>query len=151
MPNEQLFFSIHYYTLDFSDNPLIFINLCITILPSATYSLPIQCDSHKGQVCVSSSVPKSDSQNGLEAITHSRGTQHFTGTVSNEATSEVGYPAWPAGRTCISRWYKDSLLSYQKIRLFRSAGGSWVFQNFPVADPALYRYLAWLIQPTAIT
>ena len=32
----------------------------------------------------------------------SRGTQHFTGTVSNEATSEVGYPAWPAGRTCIS-------------------------------------------------
>ena len=29
-------------------------------------------------------------------------TQHFTGTVSNEATSEVGYPAWPAGRTCIS-------------------------------------------------
>ena len=33
---------------------------------------------------------------------HSRGTQHFTGTVSNEATSEMGYPAWPAGRTCIS-------------------------------------------------
>ena len=29
-----------------------------------------------------------------------RGTQHFTGTVSNEATSEMGYPAWPAGRTC---------------------------------------------------
>ena len=29
-----------------------------------------------------------------------QGTQHFTGTVSNEATSEVGYPAWPAGRTC---------------------------------------------------
>ena len=28
------------------------------------------------------------------------GTQHFTGTVSNEATSETGYPAWPAGRTC---------------------------------------------------
>ena len=28
-----------------------------------------------------------------------RGTQHFTGTVSNEATSEMGYPAWPAGRT----------------------------------------------------
>ena len=26
-----------------------------------------------------------------------RGTQHFTGT----ATSEMGYPAWPAGRTCI--------------------------------------------------
>ena len=25
---------------------------------------------------------------------------HFTGTVSNEATSEMGYPAWPAGRTC---------------------------------------------------
>ena len=31
---------------------------------------------------------------------YSRGTQHFTGTVSNEATSEMGYPAWPAGRTC---------------------------------------------------
>ena len=31
-----------------------------------------------------------------------RGTQHFTGTVSNEATSEMGYPAWPAGRTCIN-------------------------------------------------
>ena len=29
-----------------------------------------------------------------------QGTQHFTGTVSNEATSEMGYPAWPAGRTC---------------------------------------------------
>ena len=29
-----------------------------------------------------------------------RGTQHFTGTVSNEATSEMRYPAWPAGRTC---------------------------------------------------
>ena len=25
--------------------------------------------------------------------------QHFTGTVSNEATSEMGYPAWPAGCT----------------------------------------------------
>ena len=31
-----------------------------------------------------------------------RGAQHFTGTVSDEATSEMGYPAWPAGRTCIS-------------------------------------------------
>ena len=31
-----------------------------------------------------------------------RGTQHFTGTESNEATSEMGYPAWPAGRTCVS-------------------------------------------------
>ena len=29
-----------------------------------------------------------------------RGTQHFTGTVSNEAASEMGYPAWPAGCTC---------------------------------------------------
>ena len=27
-------------------------------------------------------------------------TQHITGTVSNEATSDMGYPAWPAGRTC---------------------------------------------------
>ena len=35
-----------------------------------------------------------------------RGTQHFTGAVSNEATSEMGYPAWPAGRTCI---VEDSL------------------------------------------
>ena len=38
--------------------------------------------------------------NGLK--TSSRGTQHFTGNASNEATSEMGYPAWPAGRTCIS-------------------------------------------------
>ena len=39
-----------------------------------------------------------------------RGTQHFTGTVSNEATSEMGYPAWPAGRTCefsfLSAWHE---------------------------------------------
>ena len=27
-------------------------------------------------------------------------TLHFTGTVFNEATNEMGYPAWPAGRTC---------------------------------------------------
>ena len=33
--------------------------------------------------------------------TYCRGTQHITGTVSNEATSDMGYPAWPAGRTCI--------------------------------------------------
>ena len=33
---------------------------------------------------------------------HCRGTQHFTGTVSKEATSEMGYQAWPAGRTCNS-------------------------------------------------
>ena len=77
MPDEQLFFSLHYYTLDSSDNPLIFINLCLTILPSATYSLPIQCDGHKGQVCVSSSVPKSDSQHGFEAIQHSRGPRTY--------------------------------------------------------------------------
>ena len=78
MPDEQLFCSIHYDTRDFSDNPLIFINLCLTILPSAMYSLPIQCDSHKGQVCVSSSVPKSDSPKGLEANNHSRGCQRCT-------------------------------------------------------------------------
>ena len=30
----------------------------------------------------------------------SKGTQHVTGIVANEATSEMGYPAWPAGRTC---------------------------------------------------
>ena len=35
-----------------------------------------------------------------------RGTQHFTGTVSNEATSEMGYPAWPAGRTCNFRIFR---------------------------------------------
>ena len=29
-----------------------------------------------------------------------KGTQHFTGTVSNEATGEMGYPVWPTGRTC---------------------------------------------------
>ena len=33
-------------------------------------------------------------------VSRCRGRQHFTGTVSNEATSEMGYPAWPAGRTC---------------------------------------------------
>ena len=32
----------------------------------------------------------------------SRGTQHFTGTESNEATSEIGFPVWPTGRTCNS-------------------------------------------------
>ena len=30
------------------------------------------------------------------------GTQHVTGTVSNEATSEMGYPVWPTGCTCDS-------------------------------------------------
>ena len=38
---------------------------------------------------------------------HSRGTQHFTGTVSNEATSEMGYPAWPTGRTCNFRIFRQ--------------------------------------------
>ena len=38
---------------------------------------------------------------------NSRGTQHFTGTVSNEATSEMGYPAWPAGRTCNFRIFRQ--------------------------------------------
>ena len=38
-----------------------------------------------------------------------RGTQHFTGTVSNEATSEMGYPAWPAGRTCIRFCSRDGM------------------------------------------
>ena len=31
----------------------------------------------------------------------------FTGAVPNEAASEMGYPAWPAGRTCIC--YSDWL------------------------------------------
>ena len=39
----------------------------------------------------------------------SRGTQHFTGTVSNEATSGMGYPAWPAGRTCFRHSNRLSL------------------------------------------
>ena len=30
------------------------------------------------------------------------GGQRFTGTVSNEATSEMGFPAWPAGCTCVN-------------------------------------------------
>ena len=38
-----------------------------------------------------------------------RGTQHFTGTVSNEATSEMGFPAWPAGRTCITPSRRSTL------------------------------------------
>ena len=33
-----------------------------------------------------------------------RGTQHFTGTVSNEATSEMGYPA---GRTCTNFHFRQ--------------------------------------------
>ena len=36
-------------------------------------------------VCVSSSVPKSDSQNGIEAIQHSRGAQEDHRAVPNEA------------------------------------------------------------------
>ena len=32
-----------------------------------------------------------------------RGTHHFTGTVSDEATSEMGYSAWPAGRNALCR------------------------------------------------
>ena len=30
----------------------------------------------------------------------SRGAQHFTGIVSNKATTGMGYPVWPIGRTC---------------------------------------------------
>ena len=41
---------------------LVSITFCTTILPQAKSSLNIECYSHKGQVCVSSSVPKSDSQ-----------------------------------------------------------------------------------------
>ena len=37
---------------------------------------------------------------GCLNLFYRRGTQHFTGTVSHEATSEMGYPAWPTGRTC---------------------------------------------------
>ena len=102
MPDEQLFFSLHHYTLDSSDNPLIFINLSPTILPSATYSLLIQSDSHKGQVCVcvSSSVPKSDSQNGFAAIQHSRGHAAITQTHANEAMCDGGSQDWSSWCTC---------------------------------------------------
>ena len=47
-------------------------------------------------------------------ILECRGTQHFTGTVSNEATNGMGYPVWPTGRTC----FRDSnRLSSEPARL----------------------------------
>ena len=36
-------------------------------------------------------------------IFQNRGTQHSTGTVSNEATSDMGYGIWSIQRTCSSR------------------------------------------------
>ena len=52
---------------------------------------------------------------------YSRGTQHFTGTVSNEATSEMGYPAWPAGRTCFSFCFRDGMwLTQEPPRRFQT-------------------------------
>ena len=41
----------------------------------------------------------------------SRWTQHFTGTVSNEATSEMGYPVWLTGRTCDGYIFEDAFRS----------------------------------------
>ena len=37
---------------------------------------------------------------GIHLIFETAGGQHFTGTVSNKATSEMGHPVWPTGRTC---------------------------------------------------
>ena len=63
------------------------------------------CLPSGGRVCVTLGVIGM-----LLHLFYCRGTQHFTGTVSNEATSEMGYPAWPAGRTCefsfLSAWHE---------------------------------------------
>ena len=69
--------------------------------PLVEFPLCGSCPPHRGLVCV----------NRPGTRTLSRGTQHFTGTVSNEATSEVGYPAWPAGRTCLSFLFLTVFLS----------------------------------------
>ena len=69
--------------------------------PLVEFPLCGLCPPRRGFVCV----------NRPGTRTLSRGTQHFTGTVSNEATSEVGYPAWPAGRTCLSFFFLTVFLS----------------------------------------
>ena len=76
---------------------------------------------------------------------NSRGVRHDCGTALNEATTIMGYRVWSTRRTC--SFLKNSPVSNQKIRLFRCAGISWVFQNILVTDPALFRCFAWLIHP----
>ena len=49
--------------------------------------------------------------------------QHFTGTVSNEATSEMGYPAWPAGRTC-------TIFHFRQWQPAKPSTGTSFFQQF---------------------
>ena len=51
-------------------------------------------------VCVSSSVPKSDSQNGFAAIQHSRGHAAITQTHANEAMCDGGSQDWSSWCTC---------------------------------------------------
>ena len=82
----------------------------------------------------------------------SRGTQHFTGTVSNEATSEMGYPVWPTGRTCSRH---SNRLSSEPARRF-----IWFFMygyrnlQFILVFAPIYSALSqnwdshWLIQVT---
>ena len=41
-----------------------------------------------------------DCKNDDIRYNHSRGTQHVIGTVSNEATDDMGYQSWPLWRTC---------------------------------------------------
>lgn len=55
------------------------------------------------------------------------GTQHFTGTAPNEATNEIEYAAWPAGRTCIfpflvfpsmaTGWVKKPHTSFSRVAI----------------------------------
>ena len=113
-------------------------SLCLRI--SLHVSLPVSLC-----VCVSNSVPKGDYQyvpaGGLEPICLSSPTKlwHFGGRV-----------VWSTTCTCSALAVEPSCF-LPKIRLFRCAGLSWMFQNILVTDPALFRCLAWLIQPTAIT
>ena len=65
----------------------------------------------------------------LWSYKYRRGTQHFTGTVSNEATSEMGYPTWPAGRTCINVQFPKGPMRLLKHSVF--------------ADPALHAVDCW--------
>ena len=52
--------------------------------------------SPRGGVCVCVPLKITGIRLACEpSFSFSTGTQHFTGTVSNEATNEMGYPAWP--------------------------------------------------------
>ena len=70
----------------------------------------------------------------------SRGTQHFTGTVSNEATSEMGYPVWPTGRTCdpISSFLKWQGLSQEPHSPHCRAAAICAFGDYLFIYLALY-------------